>query len=313
MRILVTGGAGFIGSNLADAFAAAGHEVIIIDNLSTGRRSNVNPKYKFYQCDIIDPSLPGLLKELKPDVISHHAAQIDVRKSVSDPRFDAKVNILGMINLLESAVKCDAKRVIFASSGGVVYGEPTRLPVAESHEYNPLSPYGASKISGEIYLRLYGNLYGLPWVALRYGNVYGPRQDPLGEAGVAAIFTLQMLKGEQTKIYGDGTQTRDFTFVQDIVNANMAALEDGEGQAINIGTGKGISVNQVFSTLQDIIGYDEEPLYCDPRGGELEHLSLDVKEAKEILGWSAQTSLYDGMALTVEAVRQELEQLRSKE
>ena len=225
MKILVTGGAGFIASHIADAYLAAGHEVVVLDDLSSGKRANVPAAAKFYPADIRSPETREIVRNERPEVISHHAAQMDVRRSVADPGFDAEVNVLGFINLLEAAREVGVRKVIFASSGGAVYGEQVEFPASESHAHDPLSPYGITKATGEHYLYYYRAVHGLPYVALRYANVFGPRQDPHGEAGVVAIFTERLLAGQAPTINGDGGQTRDYVFVADVVRANVAALE----------------------------------------------------------------------------------------
>src|SRR5574341_55980 len=227
MRILVTGGAGFIGSHLVDRLIQEGHEVSIVDDLSTGKKKNVNPKAAFYKLDILSPKVERVFKKERPEALFHHAAQMDVRRSVKDPIFDGQVNILGTLNLLEQAVKAGTKRVIFASSGGAVYGDQERFPAGEDHPARPISPYGISKLAGEHYLYYYGRTYGLQWTSLRYANVYGPRQDPFGEAGVVAIFALKLLQNEQPVINGTGKQTRDYVAVDDVVEANMTVLNSG--------------------------------------------------------------------------------------
>jgi len=299
MKILVTGGAGFIGSNIVDRYLGEGHEVVVVDNLITGKRENLNPKAKFYEIDILDPEIGEIFKKEKPAVINHHAAQIDVRKSLSDPIFDAKVNILGTINILENSVKAGVKKVIYASTGGALYGEPTYLPVDENHPILPIAPYAASKFSAEAYLSLYAQSYNLKYSALRYGNVYGPRQDPLGEAGVIAIFIGKMLKGERPTIYGDGEQLRDYIFVGDIAEVNLKVLEEGVG-VYNVGTGIGTSVNQLFKNLKEILDFKLESIYAPPRKGELLKVYLDAKKIEKELGWKARTSLNEGLRKTVE-------------
>lgn len=364
MKILVTGGAGFIGSNMVDALVIEGHEVAILDNLSTGRKENLNPNAKFYNVDITDfEGVEKVFKDFKPEILYHLAAQIDVRKSVSDPVFDGKVNVLGSINLFKLSVEYGVKRVIFSSTGGALYGEPKKLPAAEDTPVKPLSPYGVSKYCGENYLNYFKRLYGgdryaplrsahddeegrfsggdrntpisyphedregsfskgerdspisfvqdvenkgLPEeahgferVILRYANVYGPRQDPLGEAGVIAIFIGKILKGERPIIYGDGTQTRDYIFVDDVVRANLLALTGKEG-TYNIGTGIETSVNKLAEILSEVFEKKIEPIYADERPGEVKRIALDGTLAKEVLGFVPQYSLYEGIKKTVE-------------
>ena len=324
MKILVTGGAGFIGSNVVDAFVREVHEVAILDNLSTGRKENLNPYAKFYNVDITDfEGVEKVFKDFKPEILYHLAAQIDVRKSVSNPVFDAKVNVLGSINLFKLSVEYGVKRVIFSSTGGALYGEPSKLPATENTPVEPLSPYGVSKYCGENYLNYFKRLYGVDRYAplrsahddgeaglpeeahgferviLRYANVYGPRQDPLGEAGVIAIFIGKILKGERPIIYGDGTQTRDYIFVDDVVRANMLALTGKEG-TYNIGTGIETSVNKLVEILSEVFGKKIEPIYAEERPGEVKRIALDGTLAKEMLGFVPQYSLYDGIKRTVE-------------
>ncbi len=314
MQILVTGGAGFIGSNLVDALVDEGHEVVVVDNLSSGKRENLNPAARFYELDICDPMLEEVFRKEKIDYVNHHAAQIDVRHSVADPVDDARANILGLLNLLENCRKYGVKGVVFASSGGVVYGEPTKLPAAEKFPKGPQSPYGVSKLTSEFYLAYYAGVMNLPYIALRYANVYGPRQDPHGEAGVVAIFGQKMLRGETPVIYGDGEQVRDYVYVGDVVRANLLALKRlqeggiscGSGGcaindfAYNIGTGEGTSVNRLFELLKEITGFTGEPEYGPERKGELRKIYLDVGKAKAELGWEPEVELREGLRRTVE-------------
>lgn len=313
MRILVTGGAGFIGSHVVDALVEEGHEVVVVDNLCRGKRENLNPAARFYEMDICDPRLEDVFRRERFDYVNHHAAQIDVRHSVADPLDDARTNILGLLNVLENCRKYGIKGVIFASSGGVVYGEPSKLPVAESHPKGPQSPYGVSKLTSEFYLAYYASEMGIPYISLRYANVYGPRQDPHGEAGVVAIFGLKMLRGETPVIYGDGEQVRDYVYVGDVVRANLLALRrlqeggiscKGSGCAINdfaynIGTGRGTTVNQLFWMLKKLTGFSGEPEHGPERKGELRRIYLDVAKAKSELGWEPQVDLQDGLRLTI--------------
>ena len=300
MRILVTGGAGFIGSNIVDAYVEAGHDVAIIDNLSSGREENVNPRARLYRLDIRSPEIDMIFAKEKPDVLNHHAAQIDVRKSVSDPSFDASVNIVGMIGLLQACVRHGVNKVIFASSGGAIYGEPQELPADEDSPLDPLAPYGVSKVAGEYYLSCYGALHGLKYTALRYGNIYGPRQDPYGEAGVIAIFCQAMINNEEVKIFGTGEQLRDYVYVGDVVRANLLALENGDNQDVNIGTATGTSVNELFTRLKAILSYEKDVAYHPPRQGELERTYLANTKASEVLGWQPQVDIQRGLELTAE-------------
>ena len=303
MKVLVTGGAGFIGSHVVDKMLEAGHDVVIVDNLSTGRKENLNPNAKFYQVDIRSPELREVFEKERPEVISHHAAQIDVRKSVNDPLFDADVNILGSIKLAQLAVEFNTRKIIYISSGGAVYGEPVYLPCDEEHPVKPLCPYGASKYAFEMYLYLFNQNFDLDYTIIRYPNVYGPRQDPLGEAGVVAIFTGQMLDDEQVTIYGTGEQVRDYVFVADCAAANVLALNKGSKGTFNIGSGVGTTVNQIFTFLKKITNYQKEPIYAPPRLGETFKIFLDATKAKKHLGWSQTIDLEEGLKRTVDFIR----------
>jgi len=304
MRILLTGGAGFIGSNLTDELISKGHEVIVVDDLSSGKQKNLNPKARFYQMDLRDPRLSEVFEKHKPDIVNNHAAQISVTNSVSDPIKDAEINIIGLLNVLKNAKEYGAKKVISVSSGGVVYGEPP-LPAREDMPFDPLSPYGISKTTGEFYLRFYSKVHGLRYTIFRYSNVFGPRQDPHGEAGVIAIFSRLMLKGNQPKIFGTGEAQRDYVYVKDVVNANILAMEMGDQEAFNIGTGTPTSVNELFRKLMAATGYKGEAKYEPERPGELMKNYLDASKAKAILGWQPKYSLEDGLKETVEYFRNE--------
>jgi len=299
MKILVTGGAGFIASHIVDAYIEKGHNVVVIDNLSSGRIENLNKKAKFYEIDIRDKKIEEVFKKEKIDVINHHAAQIDVRKSVAEPIFDADINIMGTLNLLENSRKYGIKKFIFASSGGVMYGE-CETPPDENYPALPLSPYGISKKVIEDYLRFYKFAYNLNFTVFRYGNVYGPRQDPHGEAGVVAIFSKAMLNNKEVFIFGDGKQIRDYINVFDIVRANLITLEEGDGEIFNLGTGNSISVNELFNYLKEITDYKREPVYKPQRLGELQKSKLNVKKAKEILSWKTEIDIKEGLRKTVE-------------
>jgi UDP-glucose 4-epimerase len=301
MKILVTGGAGFIGSNLVDALIKEKHKVVIVDDLSTGFEKNINPQAKFYLADIADAKMMKRIFELeKPEIINHHAAQIDVRKSVEEPIFDAQVNVIGSINLIQQAVAHKVRKFIYISTGGAIYGEPQFLPVTEDHPINPECNYGITKHTVEHYLYLYNLLYGIKYTTLRYPNVYGPRQNPLGEAGVNAIFIHQMLSGITPTIFGDGEQLRDYVFIEDIVQANILALDKGDNSAYNIGTGIGTSVNQIYRELQKIIGFQHEPKYAPPRQGEIYKIYLNADKARRELDWNPRVSFAEGLMHTVE-------------
>jgi UDP-glucose 4-epimerase len=300
MRILVTGGAGFIGSHVVDAYVSVGHEVIVIDNMRTGRRDRVNPAARLVEMDCLDPELVDFLQELEPDVVNHHAANASVSVSVQRPIFDLEQNIQGTLNVLEAMRLAAVPRFIYASSGGAMYGNPNYLPADEAHPSNPVSPYALSKHTGERYARLYGLEHGLQWTSLRYANVYGPRQDPLGEAGVVAIF-CQDLQAEKTpEIHWDGKQSRDFVYVKDCARANVLVLEQGYGQAYNIGTGVGTSINQLFATLLDVTGKAVSAKRGPRRPGDARHSYLDCTKARAELGWQPETSLREGLARTWE-------------
>jgi len=300
-KILVTGGAGFIGSHVVDLFVAQGYEVVIVDDLSTGRASNLNPAAKFYQVDIRSPQLWEVFEAEKPDYVSHHAAQMDVRRSVAQPLFDADINILGSINLIETAKDFNVKRFIYISTGGAVYGEPESLPCDESHPVNPICQYGASKHTVEHYLYMYHVNYGLKYTVLRYPNVFGPRQDPHGEAGVVAIFTGKMLAGEAVMINGDGNQTRDFVYVGDCAKANHLALTvDHQPGIYNLGWGRPTSINEICSVLVNITGYTLPIEYGAAKVGETRHIYLDASKIKKDLGWEPTITLEQGLEKTVD-------------
>lgn len=300
MRILVTGGAGFIGSHVCDAYLAEGHEVLAVDDLSTGVRTNVPHRAEFAEADIRDEGFGGIVAGFGPEVISHHAAQISVVVSTQDPVQDASRNVAGTANVLKAAVDLGVERVVFSSSGGAVYGEPEYLPADESHPVKPLAPYGLSKYCGELYLDYFGRMHGLGSVILRYGNVYGPRQDPYGEAGVVAIFSEAMREGRTPYIFGDGDQTRDFIYVRDIARANVSALDAPTGTCMNIGTGMPTSVNDIFRGLKALTGFGGDAEHKAERAGEVRHIHLDCSRARELMGWQAATPLEEGLRLTSE-------------
>lgn len=304
MKIVVTGGAGFIASHIADAYINRGHEVSIIDDLSTGQKRNLNPSAKIYTVDIADPKAAKLIAEIKPDVLNHHAAQMDVRRSVADPTFDARINIIGFINLLEACKDVGVKKIIFSSSGGAIYGDREPIPAAEEHETLPLSPYGVSKLTGELYLGYYHMAFGLSYVALRYANVYGPRQSTLGEAGVVAIFISQLLGGKSPVINGDGKQTRDYVFVGDVVRANVAALDANYTGAVNIGTGKETDVVTVCKLLRDGVESPVEAIHGPAKLGEQRRSCLETALARKVLGWRPEVGLKEGFEQTIAYYRE---------
>ena len=304
-NILVTGGAGFIGSHVVDRYIEEGHRVSVLDSLVTGDRRNLNPAAAFHQVDIRDrDAVFEVLAAGAFDVVNHHAAQMDVRKSVDDPVYDAEVNILGSINLLQGAVKHGVSKVIYISTGGAVYGEPKRLPVTEEDPVNPECPYGITKHTVEHYLYLYRLLHGLEYTVLRYPNVYGPRQNAQGEAGVIAIFCGLMLEGGTPVLFGDGTPQRDYVFVGDVAEANRLALHTGEGQILNLGTARGTSVRELFDHLADILHYQGAPTLAPLRPGEIQAIHLTGEKAREILGWQPHTSLRQGLEQTAAWARQ---------
>lgn len=300
MRIIITGGAGFIGSHIADRYVAEGHDVLVLDSLwehGGGRRANVPERASFMHMDIRDENIARIFQEFRPDVISHHAAQHSVAISSRDPKFDADVNVMGLLNVLDAAVKVGAQKVIFASSGAT-FGTPEKFPITESTPQRPTSPYGITKMVAEHYLRFYKEEKGLDFTALRYGNVYGPRQDPNGEAGVVSIFIGKFLKHEGVRIDWDGEQTRDYVFVKDVANANVLALEKGSGGCYVIGTNKKTSVNQIYKSLVEISGFEAPLTHGPKRAGDARDAQFDPALAKKELGWAPQTKLIDGMRET---------------
>jgi len=306
MRILVTGGAGFIGSHVVDRYLAEGHQVGVVDNLSSGRREFVNPAAKLYVMDIRSPCLVEVFEAARPDVVNHHAAQPDVRRSVADPVLDASVNVLGSLNLLSCCRRFGVARVICASTGGAVYGDTAVLPTPEDSPLRPASPYGISKLAVEHYLACWSALYGIGGLTLRYANVYGPRQNPLGEAGVVAIFAHRLLRGEPAIINGDGQQTRDYVYVGDVAEANVRALEQPEVTgAVNIGTGVETSVLDLFQRLCACAGVSGVARHAPPKPGEQRRSVLDSTLAKRLLGWAPRVTLEEGLRRTVESFRKE--------
>ena len=301
--VLVTGGAGFIGSHLVDRLLSLDHKVVVIDNLSTGKLKNLNPAATFHHLDITQPSVTEVFTREQPDVVFHLAAQISVSESTKDPFHDSNVNVFGTLRLLEAARRCGIEKFIYSSTGGALYGEPETDPCTEEHPILPVSPYGMSKYVAELYLDLYHRLYQINFTTLRYGNVYGPRQESGGEAGVVAIFTQAMLEGKQPQIYGDGDQARDFVFVDDVVEANLLAMTKGDGGAFNIGTGEKTSVNHIFESLQSIIKYRWGAEHGPARQGEVYKISLDSSKAASALGWTPQVGMEEGLIQTVEFFR----------
>jgi UDP-glucose 4-epimerase len=306
MRILITGGAGFIGSHVADACVARGHEVMVVDNLSSGKKEQVPAPARFVLCDVTSDTAVEAVRTFRPEIVNHHAAQINVRASVADPQFDAQVNILGSIRLLEAARQNGVRKFVFASSGGAGYGEQEQFPADERHPVRPVSPYGAAKMSVELYLNFYRAQHGLEYTALRYSNVYGPRQDPHGEAGVVAIFAERLLRGQTAIVNGDGEQTRDFVYVGDVVRANLSALERGDGLSVNIGTGVETSVNTVFRVLRDLAGSRQEEIHGPAMPGEQQRSCLENRMASYELGWYPETSLEEGLARTLDFFREKI-------
>lgn len=304
MRVLVTGGAGFIGSHVADGYLARGDQVWIVDDLSTGKRDNLPAGATFVEMSVEDPRLGALFDEVRFDLVSHHAAQVDVRISVEDPSRDARTNVLGLVNILEAARRTGTRRVVYVSSGGVVYGEPEERPTPETAPKLPLSPYGVTKLAGEYYLHYYQEVHGLEYVALRYSNVFGPRQDPHGEAGVVAIFCNRLLAGEELLIFGNGAQTRDYVYVGDVVRANLMASElplNGsrglDDVAFNVGTAVGTSVNRLADTLESVSGIHTGRSFRSARKGELQHSTLDISRFRS-RGWAPRHTLEDGLRET---------------
>lgn len=316
MKILVTGGAGFIGSHVVDAYIAQGHDVAVIDDLSTGYREFLNPRARFYHIDIADrEAVRAVFARERFDIVNHHAAQVDVRVSVADPRRDARTNIMGLLTLLEACREFSVRQFIFISSGGVIYGEPEELPVPENAPKKPISPYGVAKLASEFYLFSAKQTWGLEYIALRYANVYGPRQTPKSEATVISTFARALARGEPVTIFGDGEQTRDFVFVQDVASANLLATErlsainravtisSIDDLAFNIGTGQETSVNQLLKRFIQTLQRECNARYAPARPGELQHNALDISKAKRLLGFVPKLSLEDGLRETMAWVR----------
>lgn len=301
MKILVTGGAGFIASHVADRYIRAGHEVTIVDNLSSGNRLNLNPKADFRELDIRDrEGVAALFAEKNFEVVNHHAAQMDVRKSVEDPQYDADVNILGSLNLLLNAIQNGVRKVIYISTGGAVYGEPTSLPVKEGDPVNPECPYGITKHTVEHYLYLYRFMHDLDYTVLRYPNVYGPRQSPHGEAGVIAIFTGMMLEGKTPTVFGYGKPERDYVYVEDVAEANELALDRAGGEIINLGSCIGTPVMALYTRIAELLGFAAAPEQAALRPGEIDRIFLSGDKASDVLGWTADVKVDEGLKQTVE-------------
>ncbi len=306
MKILLTGGAGFIGSHVADILISNGNQIIIIDDLSSGCKANIPDQAQHYHISITDPSVEQIFKDVRPDVVVHHAAQISVSSSVKNPLHDMDINIRGTVQLLEAAVKHNVKKIVFASTGGAIYGEHDYFPADENHPLRPLSPYGVGKLAAEKYLYFYHQTYGLNYTVLRYSNVFGPRQDPYGEAGVVAIFTLKLLQAEQPVINGTGEQTRDFVYVKDVARANLLALQHDFTGEINISTGLETSVSQLFSMLKSMCGFSVAEKHGPPLPGEQLRSVLSCDRAQKELGWAPQTILQEGLEETVEYFKNNL-------
>lgn len=307
MKILVTGGAGFIGSHIADAFIAHGHHVTILDNLVTGKRENINAQATFQQMDICDNDLAEIFKQGQFDAVCHQAAQMDVRRSVADPRYDAEVNILGTLNLLQNCKATGVKKFLFASTGGAIYGEQVRFPADEEHPTWPASPYGISKLSCEKYINFFAQNSDMKYVFLRYANVYGPRQNPHGEAGVVAIFSTRLLRGEQPTINGDGKQTRDYVFVGDVVRANLLALNYPTSDYFNIGTGIETDVNAVYNRLNEAAGAGKPEQHGPAKEGEQLRSVLSNEKARRMLDWQPTVSINDGLKQTIDWFREKVQ------
>jgi len=305
--VCVTGGAGFIGSHVAEALVARGHRVLIVDDLSSGRKENVPAGAQFHHLDIRSSEAADLVRDAGVEVLVHHAAQMDVRRSVADPVFDAQVNVEGTLRLLEAGRQGSLRQVVFASTGGAMYGEQDVFPADEDHPTRPLSPYGVAKLAAERYLYFFHAAYGLDVTCLRYANVYGPRQDPHGEAGVVAIFTGKMLRGESPTIFDDGELTRDYVFVEDVARANLAALEtdlkNHPDPIFNVSTNRAVSVNELFAMLRDAMGSKVDAVYGPPRPGDVRHSVLDAGRALKVLGWKAAVDVPEGLRRTVEYFR----------
>ena len=313
MKILVTGGAGFIGSNVVDAYIAAGHEVAVLDNLATGREENVNPTARLHRVDVRElAQVQATVASFRPDVVNHHAAQSEVPKSVADPGYDAHVNVVGGLNVLRACVDNSVRKVIFSSTGGALYGEPDIVPAGEDHPIRPLSPYGTSKFAFEQYLGTFERTFGLRFTTLRYANVYGARQDFFAEEGrVVAIFASRMIESKPVTIDGDGNQSRDLLHVGDVAAANLAALDRGDGGTYHISTGIPVTVNDVFRKLAILTEYKLEPRFGPSRKGDVYRIALDNRRAHDELGWEPRIQLEEGLRLTVDYFREQIARLRA--
>lgn len=301
MKIIVTGGAGFIASQIVNAYLDQGHQVSIIDNLSSGFKKNLNPKANFHECDINNPQITGIIKQFQPDIVNHHAAQINVRTSIDDPVTDASTNIIGSLNLLQACIAAGSvKKFIFASSGGAISGDVDTVPTPENHPPNPISPYGIAKLSVEYYLNYYQLVHGLNSLAFRYANVYGPRQNPHGEAGVVAIFFQRLLNNQEFIVNGDGGQTRDFVYVGDVVNANLKALDTDITGIYNIGTGRSVTINQLVKHMKANLDVATQIKHGPAKAGEQLTSCLDASKAAKDLDWRPQVDLETGLEATAE-------------
>jgi len=303
-NILVTGGAGFIGSHLVDMLLDAGHEVTVVDNLVSGHRENVHPSATFVEMDVVDHALGDVMAKASPEFVFHMAAQINVTRSVREPVYDAQCNVLGSVNLLQCCVDHGVKKVIYASTGGAIYGDPTELPVPETYPPKPVSPYGVSKYCVEHYLHLYKHIYDLDFTILRFPNVYGPRQDPHGEAGVCAILAVMMLDGETPTLYGFGEPTRDYVYGGDIARANILAMDKGSGEILNLGSAKATSVNELFDIVSELTAFNAEPKREALRPGEVSHIYCTGDRAAEVLGWRPEVGMREGLEQTVAFFRE---------
>ena len=304
MKVLVTGGAGFIGSHVADRLLADGHEVVILDDLSNGHVENLQPNARFYQMDLHSPWIDELFRIERPEAVVHQAAQASVRRSVEDPVFDAGVNVLGTAALLQASVHHGVRRFLFASTGGALYGDADVIPTPEDYPTLPVSPYGASKLAAEVYLRTFHAMHGLSYAALRYANVYGPRQDPHGEAGVVAIFTRRLLSGEKARINGDGKQTRDFVYVGDVADANARVLASEAVGSFNVGTGIETDITTIFQVLRRLTGSNQPEEHGPPLAGEQRRSVVDARKIEKLLGWKPKTALDAGLDATVRYFRE---------